>query len=357
MSTLWNRGEVIRHMDLSLQDANLEADQMMVAVQNYLKRTGREEWARQNQYTYSQVTKITNNFRIVLGKGGFGVVYHGVMKDQQQVAVKMVNRASIYDIKQFTAEVQDLLTIRHKNLVSLIGYCDEDEHLALIYEFMDQKITAVWLSCNVTGKFAKVLSWEIRMKISVGVAQGLEYLHSRLEKTIHRYVKPTNILLDRNFEPKLADYVLSRSSPTDPETYASNKIYLNPGKSGYLDPEYFSTNWLNYKSDIYSFGIVLLEMITNQPVINNKRESPLISEWVEVMLMKTCSLEMVDPELNNNFETSTVWKALEMALACAHNSSSERPSMSRVVMELNECLSLEMARTHGRAGEITQETQ
>ncbi|KFK35834.1 hypothetical protein AALP_AA4G043100 [Arabis alpina] len=297
-----------------------------------------------NSYTYSKIKKMTNNFNRVHGKGGFGVVYLGVLK-KQQVVVKMLNRASIYDIKQFTAEVHDFVKVRHKNLVSLIGYCDDGEHLALIYEFVANGD----LNDHLSGKFGNVLSWENRLKIFIGVAQGLKYLHSEL-RVLHRYVKPTNILLDGNLEAKLADFGLSRSSPTDPNIKASNKIYVKPGRDPYLDDIYFSSNYLTRKSDIYSFGIVLLEMITNQPVVDIKRESPHISKWVDLKVAKgEDTLEMVDSRLNNNFEPNSVMKAMEIARACTAHASN-RPSMSQVVIELNECLALETARAHGRTG-------
>ncbi|XP_023644812.1 probable LRR receptor-like serine/threonine-protein kinase At2g28960 isoform X2 [Capsella rubella] len=282
-----------------------------------------------NSYTYSEVKKMTNKFNRVHGKGGFGVVYHGVLK-KQQVAVKMLNRASIYNIKQFTAEVQDFVKVRHRNLVSLIGFCDDGEHLALIYEF--------------------VTNGDLKDHLS-----GLEYLHSEL-RILHRYVKPTNILLDSNFEAKLADFGLSRSSPTNPDIQASNKIYVKPGRDPYLHDQYFNSNHLTKQSDIYSFGIVLLELITNQPVIDNNRESPHISKWVDLKVAKGSTREIVDPRLNSDFEPKSVRKAMEIALDCSARTG-KRQTMSKVVTDLNECLALEMSRTHERTGEITQESQ
>ncbi|CAF2081353.1 hypothetical protein BRARA_F00242 [Brassica rapa] len=289
----------------------------------------------ENQYSYSQVKKITNNFNKVHGKGGFGVIYHGVLR-REQVAVKMLNRASVYDIQQFTKEVHDFVEVRHNNLVRLIGYCDEGEHLALIYEFVGNGN----LQDHLSGMFGTVLSWERRLKIIIGVAEGLAYLHRDL-RVLHRYVKPTNILLDETFEAKLADFGMSRSFPTDPNTQASNKIYVKPGREPYVDSEYFSSNRLTEASDIYSFGIVLLEMITNQPVVDVKRESPHIAMWFNLEVAKGDALEVVDSRLNGDFEPNSVRKTMEIARACAGRSV---PSMSQVVVELNECLTLEMAR-------------
>ncbi|KAL0864398.1 hypothetical protein Bca101_043516 [Brassica carinata] len=273
-----------------------------------------------NSYTYSEVKRITNNFNRVHGKGGFGVVYHGVLENQQ-VALKMLNRASIYNIEQLTNEVHYFVKVSHKNLVRLIGYCDEGEHLALIYEFVGNGN----LQDHLSGKFGGVRSWERRLRIIIGVAEGLAYLHGEL-RVLHRYIKPTNILLDENLEAKLADFGMSRSSPTNPDTQA-----------------YYNLNWLTDASDIYSFGIVLMELVTNQPVVDINRESPHISKWVDLKVAESDAVEIADPRLNSDFELTSVKKAMEIARACA---ARRRRNMTKIVKELNECLSLEMARTH-----------
>ncbi|KAG2304962.1 hypothetical protein Bca52824_033613 [Brassica carinata] len=254
----------------------------------------------ENQYSFSQVKKITNNFDKVHGKGGFGVIYHGVLR-RKQVAVKILNRASIYDIQQFTKEVLDFVKVCHQNLVRLIGYCDEGEHLALIYEFVGNGN----LQDHLSGMFGTVLSWESRLKIIIGVAKGLDYLHRDL-RVLHRYVKPTNILLDESFEAKLADFGMSRSFPTDPDTQASNKIYVKPGREPYVDCR------------------------------------PHIATWFNLEVAKGDALELVDSRLNGDFEPNSVRKAMVIARGCAGRSET---SMSRVVMELTECLALEKART------------
>ncbi|KAG2328530.1 hypothetical protein Bca52824_011258 [Brassica carinata] len=217
-----------------------------------------------NSYTYSEVKRITNNFNRVHGKGGFGVVYHGVLENQQ-VAVKMLNRASIYNVEQLTNDVHYFVKVSHKNLVRLIGYCDEGEHLALIYEFVGNGN----LQDHLSGKFGGVRSWERRLRIIIGVAEDA--------------------------------------------------------------------------SDIYSFGIVLMELVTNQPVVDINRESPHISKWVDLKVAESDAVEIADPRLNSDFEPTSVKKAMEIARACA---ARRRRNMTKIVKELNECLSLEMARTH-----------
>ncbi|KAL0784923.1 hypothetical protein Bca101_001168 [Brassica carinata] len=199
------------------------------------------------RFTYSEVINMTNNFQRVVGKGGFGVVYHGTLNGYEQVAVKVLSQSSTQGYKQFRAEVDLLMRVHHANLVNLVGYCSEGDHLALIYEF--------------------VPNGDLRQHLSaVEAALGLEYLHSGcIPPMIHRDVKTTNILLDEQFKAKLADFGLSRSFPVGGESHVSTKV---AGTPGYLDPEYYRTSRLTEKSDVYSFGIVLLETITNEPVID-----------------------------------------------------------------------------------------
>ncbi|KAF8094102.1 hypothetical protein N665_0370s0037 [Sinapis alba] len=272
---------------------------------------------KNRRFTYSEVVTMTNNFGRVLGKGGFGMVYHGVVNGTQQVAVKILSHSSSQGYKEFKAEVELLLRVHHKNLVGLVGYCDEGENLALIYEYM--------------------ANGDLREHMS-----GLEYLHNGCKPPmIHRDVKTANILLNEQFQAKLADFGLSRSFPAEGETHVSTAVVGTPG---YLDPEYYQTNWLNEKSDVYSFGIVLLEIITNQPVINQNREKPYIAEWVGLMLTKGDIQNIMDPKLFGDYDSGSVWRAVELAMSCLNPSSARRPAMSQVVTELNECLANENSR-------------
>jgi len=211
--------------------------------------------------------------------------------------------------------------------------------LALIYEYMANGD----LRENMLGKRGgNVLTWENRMQIAVEAAQGLEYLHNGCRPPmVHRDVKTTNILLNERSGAKLADFGLSRSFPLDGE---SNVMTVVAGTPGYLDPEYYRTNWLSETSDVYSFGVVLLEIVTNQPVIEKTRERPHINEWVGFVLTKGDIKSIVDPKLMGDFDTNGAWKIVELALACVNPSSNRRPTMAHVVMELNECVALEIAR-------------
>ncbi|ESQ51394.1 hypothetical protein EUTSA_v10017541mg [Eutrema salsugineum] len=285
------------------------------------------------KFTYSDVATLTDNFQRVLGEGGFGVVYHGYLNGTQPIAVKLLSQSSVQGYKEFKAEVELLLRVHHVNLVSLVGYCDEEGHLALLYEYAPNGDLKQHLS-GERGGFP--LKWSSRLKIAVETAQGLEYLHTGCKPPmVHRDIKTTNILLDEHFQAKLADFGLSRSFPIGGATHVSTAV---AGTPGYLDPEYYRTNRLNEKSDVYSFGILLLEMITSRPVIQQTRERPHIAAWVGYMLTKGDIENIVDPRLSRDYDPTSVWKAIEIAMSCVNPSSRERPNMSQVTNELKECL-------------------
>ncbi|XP_024005149.1 probable LRR receptor-like serine/threonine-protein kinase At4g20450 isoform X2 [Eutrema salsugineum] len=278
-------------------------------------------------FTYEEVTVMTNNFEKTLGEGGFGVVYYGNLINNEQVAVKVLSQSSAQGYKQFKAEVDLLLRVHHINLVSLVGYCDEGQHLVLIYEYMSNGN----LKQHLSGECASSpLSWANRLRIAAETAQGLEYLHIGCKPPmIHRDIKSMNILLDEHFQAKLGDFGLSRSFPVGSETHVSTNV---AGSPGYLDPD---------------FGVVLLEIITSQPVIDQTREKAHIGEWVGFKLTNGDIKSIVDPSLTGDYDSSSLWKALELAMSCVSPSSSGRPNMSQVANELQECLLSENSRKGG----------
>ncbi|XP_050379786.1 probable LRR receptor-like serine/threonine-protein kinase At1g51880 [Argentina anserina] len=292
-------------------------------------------------FTYSEIIKITRNFERILGKGGFGTVYHGHL-DNTEVAVKMLSPSS----------VNLLIRVHHKNLTNLVGYCNDNTHLGLVYEYMANGN----LHEHLSDSNLHILSWEDRLRIASDAAQGLEYMHLGIKPPIiHRDVKSSNILLNENFQAKVSDFGLSRNFPTDVGTHISTVV---AGTPGYLDPEYYLSNRLNEKSDVYSFGIVLLEIITGRPVLSKTDERIHISQWVGFKLETGNIYSIVDPRLEGNFTVNSVWKAVEIAMACASPNATKRPIMSQVVAELNECLATQMGETKQNNGtEITSSSE
>ncbi|XP_034696049.1 putative leucine-rich repeat receptor-like serine/threonine-protein kinase At2g19230 isoform X2 [Vitis riparia] len=288
-----------------------------------------------SEFTFSDVASITNNFSRTIGRGGFGQVYLGTLADGTQVAVKVRSESSIQGPKALRAEAKLLTRVHHKNLVRLIGYCKDGTHMALIYEYMSNGN----LQNKLLGReAADVLNWKRRLQIAVDAAHGLEYLHNGCKPPIvHRDMKSSNILLNETLEAKIADFGMSR----DLESGAF--LSTDPvGTPGYLDPEYQSTGNLNKKSDVYGFGIVLLELITGQPAIKNPGRIHIVG-WVSPMIERGDIQSIVDPRLQGDFNTNSAWKAVEIALACVASTGMQRPDMSHVLADLKECLGIEVA--------------
>ncbi|KAL1293055.1 hypothetical protein HN51_053633 [Arachis hypogaea] len=296
--------------------------------------------SKRRQYSFDEVVNMTNNFEKVLGKGGFGTVYYGII-DNIPVAVKMLLQSSVQGYQEFLAEVKFFMRVHHRNLTSLIGYCNEDDKIGIIYEYMANGNLNEHLSGKATRK--KFLTWEDRLQIAVDVAQGLEYLHSGCKPPIiHRDIKCTNILLNENFQAKLADLGLSKSFIFSGDTHVSTMV---AGTPGYLDPEYQTSNKLTEKSDVYSFGVVLLKIITGEAAASSKAHNNAhISQWVGSVVARGDIERIVDPSLEGDFDIYSAWKAVEVAMACVSISSKERPYMRDVLVELKECLAVESAR-------------
>ncbi|KAL0562297.1 hypothetical protein IC582_002749 [Cucumis melo] len=280
---------------------------------------------RRRQFTYSEVVTMTNNFDQILGRGSFGAVYHGLI-DDIQVALKMLAPSAIQGHDQFKEE-----EFHHRNLTNLVGYLNEGTHLGLIYEYMANGSLAQRLS-EISSS---VISWEDRLRIAIDAAQGLEYLHACCKPPIvHGDVKLANILLAENFQAKLSDFGLSKSYPTN-------------DKTGYLDPEYKTSNRLSPKSDVYSFGIALLEIVSCRPVISKSQgqNSVHIVKWVGSMVAQGDIRNIGDPRLKGEYNIQSVRKAVEVAMACVAVNSERRPTINQVLAELKSCLATELSRT------------
>ncbi|RDX62676.1 LRR receptor-like serine/threonine-protein kinase IOS1, partial [Mucuna pruriens] len=322
----------------------VEKDQSQMSLK-YEKQDDSLLECKKQIYSHSEVLKMTNNLNTTVGKGGFGTVYLGYI-DDIPVAVKMLFPSDFHGYQQFLAEVKLLMRVHHKNLTSLIGYCNEGTNKSLIYEYMANGN----LQEHLSGKHSKskFLSWEDRIRIAVDAALGLEYLQNGCTPPIiHRDVKSTNILLDEHFQAKISDFGLSKIVPTDGVSHVSTVV---AGTLGYLDPHYYISNRLTEKSDVYSFGVVLLEIITSQPVIAKDEEKTHIIQRVRSLLEKGDIKGIVDSKLEGDFDINSAWKVVETALTCVSLNPNERPTMSVVVSELKETLATEIARTKHKSG-------
>ncbi|XP_010914741.1 probable LRR receptor-like serine/threonine-protein kinase At1g05700 [Elaeis guineensis] len=308
----------------------------------FLQQVDHEDYPLQlenRRFAYMELQKITNNFNHIIGKGGFGSVFHGYLENGTQVAVKTRSQSSTQGTKEFLAEAKLLTRVHHKNLVSLVGYCKDGNYLALVYEYMSQGS----LHDHLRGKpaYIKVLSWRERLQIALESAQGLEYLHTGCRPTIvHRDVKTSNILLNHNLEAKIADFGLSKAFQSDVHSHISTAVVGTPG---YLDPEYYQTYQLNEKSDVYSFGVVLLELITGQPPLLPARGEGHIVQRVGPKVAQGNIDDVVDARLQGAYDVNSVWKTLDIALMCTAQSSVQRATMGDVVMQLKESLALQIA--------------
>ncbi|KAF6991205.1 hypothetical protein CFC21_008316 [Triticum aestivum] len=302
------------------------------------------------RFTYNELEAITNGFQRVVGRGGFGKVYDGFLEDGTQVAVKLRSESSNQGVQEFLAEAQTLAKIHHKNLVSLFGYCKEREYMALVYEYMSEGALDEHLRGRENSR--RTLTWRQRLLIAMESAQGLEYLHKGCNPPlIHRDVKTSNILLNAKLEAKIADFGLLKAFNNDCDTHVSTARVI--GTPGYLDPEYNATFQLTNKSDVFSFGVVLLEIVTGKPPLLNNPESMSIIHWTRQRLARGNIEDVVDTRMHDDHDVNGVWKVADTALKCTAQAAEQRPSMTEVVALLHECLELEAAHNHMNAGFYT----
>uniref|UniRef100_A0A0E0LLQ1 Uncharacterized protein n=1 Tax=Oryza punctata TaxID=4537 RepID=A0A0E0LLQ1_ORYPU len=266
-----------------------------------------------------------------LGEGGFGAVYKGVLPDGYEIAVKRLSKRSTQGVEELKNELDLVAKLKHKNLVSLVGVCLEQQERLLVYEFVPNR--SLDLILFDTEK-SEQLDWEKRYKIINGIARGLQYLHEDSQlKVVHRDLKASNILLDANMNPKISDFGLARIFGRD-QTHAVTKNVI--GTYGYMAPEYLTRGNYSVKSDVFSFGVMVLEIVTgrkNNHSYNSQQSEDLLTMIWEQWVAGTV-LEMVDPSMNSFFSERDVMRCIHIGLLCVQGDPAERPVMSSVVLML-----------------------
>ncbi|XP_026661537.2 cysteine-rich receptor-like protein kinase 10 isoform X3 [Phoenix dactylifera] len=283
-------------------------------------------------FDFNRVITATSNFsqESKLGEGGFGPVYKGKLPGGQAIAVKRLSKSSGQGLKEFKNEVELISKLQHRNLVRLLGCCIHGEEKLLIYEFMPNKsLDAFLFDATKRG----LLDWKSRYNIVEGIARGLLYLHrdSRL-RIIHRDLKASNILLDEQFNPRISDFGMARIFGRDQSLERTGTVV---GTIGYMSPEYAMEGQISEKSDVFSFGVLLLEVVSgkrNNHFVDEKGLNLLGYAWT--LWKENRILELIDPSLGDSWSCSEVLKIIQVGLLCVQEFPADRPSMSLVVSML-----------------------
>ncbi|KAH1082369.1 hypothetical protein J1N35_022130 [Gossypium stocksii] len=302
---------------------------------------------------FAEIQQATQDFdsKCFVGEGGFGKVYEGTLRGKK-VAVKRREPGHKQGLAEFQTEIMVLSQARHRNLVSLIGYCDEKSEMILVYEFMEKGNLKDNLYDKDGCSKQNGLSWEKRLEICIDSATALHHLHTgSAVKIIHRDVKSTNILLDKNYTAKVSDFGISKSRSPD---HALDNTGVK-GSIGYIDPDYFMSLELKEKSNVYSFGVVLLEVLCARPAIINspQKEEVNLADWGLHCLKKRQLEKIIDPFLVDKINSNSLRKFGEVVQKCLEAKGSERPTMSDVIWDLKYALTLHTGITREELDETT----
>ncbi|KAJ6395172.1 hypothetical protein OIU77_020435 [Salix suchowensis] len=284
-------------------------------------------------FTFKEVVLATDNFNssTQIGRGGYGKVYRGVLPDKTVVAIKRAEEGSLQGEREFLTEIKLLSRLHHRNLVSLIGYCAERGEQMLVYEFMPNGTLRDRLSDK------EKLNFETRLRIALDSAKGILYLHTEADPPVfHRDIKASNILLDSKLTAKVADFGLSLLAPVmDDDGYLPNHVStVVKGTPGYLDPEYFLTRKLTDKSDVYSLGVVFMELLTGmQPIYRGKN----IVREVNIACESDMMFSIIDSRMGS-YPSKCIERFVALALGCCLDEQDKRPAMLEVVRELENIL-------------------
>lgn len=285
-------------------------------------------------FSYNSLRSATRHFHPSnrIGRGGFGVVYKGVLRDGTEVAIKTLSAESKQGTNEFLTEINMISSTRHANLVQLIGCCIEDANRILVYEYLENGSLA---SALLGSKSKHVnLDWPKRATICMGTASGLAFLHEEAEPHIvHRDIKASNVLLDKDFNPKIGDFGLAKLFP-DNVTHVSTRV---AGTVGYLAPEYAMLAQLTKKADVYSFGVLLLEIISGKSSSKAAfgEELLVLLEWAWKLRNEGRILEIIDPDLIG-YPQDQLTRFITIALFCTQSASQRRPDMKQVVTMLSK---------------------
>ncbi|XP_058090609.1 probable serine/threonine-protein kinase PIX13 [Magnolia sinica] len=297
-------------------------------------------------FTFAELKSATRNFRsdTVLGDGGFRRVFKGWINEKTLapsgvgcgtvIAVKKLNSGSQQSLQEWKSEVNFLGRLSHPNIVKLIGSCWEGKDLFLVYEFMPKGSLENHLFRR--GLAIQVLSWSIRLKIAIGVAKGLAFLHTSETQVIFRNLKASTILLDSNYNSKITNFGLAKNGPLDGNSHVTTRVM---GTYGYVAPEYVATGNLYVKSDVYSFGVVLLEILSGQRVLdrNRPRGQQNLVDWAKPYLFNQRKLSKVmDPQIEGQYSSKGALQAAQLTLKCLESDPRSRPSMKEVVEALEQ---------------------
>ncbi|XP_073158801.1 probable serine/threonine-protein kinase PIX13 [Henckelia pumila] len=289
-------------------------------------------------FSFSELKNATRSFRsdTLLGEGGFGKVYKGWLVgangEKTVVAVKKLNSDGSQGFHEWQSEINFLGRLSHPNLVKLLGYCWEGVELLLVYEFMPKGS----LENHLFGRGSAVqpLPWDVRLKILIGAARGLAFLHASDRKVIYRDFKASNILLDVSYHAKLSDFGLAKMGPTASKSHITTQVM---GTNGYAAPEYVATGHLYVKSDVYGFGVVLAEMLTGYRALDENRPNgkEKLVEWIKPHLTDRRKLKNVmDSRLEGKYPSRSALQIAQLSLECLENEQKNRPSMQVIVETL-----------------------
>ncbi|KAK1261835.1 Receptor-like protein kinase THESEUS 1 [Acorus gramineus] len=301
-----------------------------------MRTTESSQWGKieLRRFRLEELGKATENFSrdCLVGSGAFGNVYKGTFDEELTLAIKRAHAESYQSVDEFRNEVELLSRVKHRNLVGLVGYCEEAGQKMLVYEYVPNGC----LLDYIVGRRGKTLTWSQRVNIAIGAAKGIAHLHEGVRPSIiHRDIKPSNILLGHGFEAKVSDFGLVKAGPAGDQSHVSSQI---KGTPGYLDPAYCSSFHLTPFTDVYSFGVILLQLVSARPAVDPSRNHHII-DWARQSLERGAVEDIVDANLlTEACNMEMMLKMGQLGLRCVVKTPRARPKMTQIVRELEEGL-------------------